>query len=68
MMVRAPCVPGNTVKYRCEETGSVLFVSTDDAIEDSYICPATGCVMTRVSEPETRVITITKKVEIEDED
>lgn len=54
------------VKYRCEETGSVLMVKKDDAIEDVYICPATGCVMEKVDEPQMKVITI--KVEEEDED
>ncbi len=54
------------VKYRCEETGSVLMVKKDDAIEDVYICPATGCVMEKVDEPEMKMITIS--VEEEDED
>lgn len=56
------------VKYRCEETGSVLMVKKDEAIEDVYICPATGCVMTKVEEPEMRVITIEKRIEVEDEE
>jgi len=54
------------VKYRCEETGSTLLVKKDDAIEDVYICPATGCVMTKVEEPEVHVIKIHKKVESDD--
>lgn len=54
------------VKYRCEETGSTLLVKKDDAIEDVYICPATGCVMTRVEEPEVHVIKIHKKVETDE--
>lgn len=49
---------GDVVKYRCDETGSVLLVKTEDALEDAYVCPATGCVMRRVEEPEMRVIKI----------
>ena len=56
------------VTYRCEETGSTLRVKKDDAIEDVYICPATGCVMTRVEETAVKVIKVMKKVEIEDEE
>jgi hypothetical protein len=54
------------VRYRCEESGSTLLVKAEDAIEDAYICPATGCVMTKVEEPEVHVIKIQKKVETED--
>jgi len=57
---------GDMVKYRCEETGSTLLVKKDDAIEDVYICPATGCVMKKVEEPEVHVIKIQKKVETDD--
>jgi len=56
------------VTYRCEESGSTLMVKKDDAFEDVYICPATGCVMTKVEEPELRVITMVKTIEIEDEE
>ena len=56
------------VTYRCEETGSTLRVKKDDAIEDAYVCPATGCVMTRVEETAVKVIKVMKKVEIEDEE
>lgn len=59
---------GDLVTYRCEETGSILMVKRDDAIEDAYICPATGCLMTRVEEPDVHMITVTKKVEVEDEE
>jgi nitrite reductase/ring-hydroxylating ferredoxin subunit len=59
---------GDMEKYRCEETGSVLMVKKGDAIEDVYICPATGCVMTKVEEPEMRVIKIEKRIEVEDEE
>jgi len=58
----------DVVKYRCEETGSTLIVKKDDAIEDVYICPATGCVMTKVEESDVKVIKIMKRVEIEDEE
>ncbi len=53
------------VKYVCEETGSILMVKKEDALEDAYICPATGCVMTKVEEPEVRVIKIEKRIEVE---
>jgi len=56
----------NMVKYRCADTGSILMVKKDDAIEDVYICPATGCVMEKLEEPQLKMITI--KVEEEDED
>jgi hypothetical protein len=56
------------VKYRCEETGSVLLVKKDDAYHDTYICPATGCIMTKVEEPEVKVIEIRKTIEIEEEE
>jgi hypothetical protein len=39
-------------RYRCEETGSELILKKEDALSDTYICPATGCVMERVEEPE----------------
>ncbi len=57
---------GDMVKYRCEETGSVLLVKKEDAFEDVYICPATGCVMNKVEEPEMRVIKIQKTVEVDE--
>jgi hypothetical protein len=59
---------GDLVTYRCEESGSILMVKRDDAIEDAYICPATGCLMTRVEEPDVHTITVTKKVEVDDEE
>jgi nitrite reductase/ring-hydroxylating ferredoxin subunit len=63
MIVKTHEMFGNVVKYRCEETGSVLLVKKEDALQDTYICPATGCVMTKVEEPEVRVIKIEKRVE-----
>jgi hypothetical protein len=56
------------VRYRCEETGSVLLVRQEDALSDTYICPATGCVMEKVTEPEVKVITLEHRIEIEDDD
>ncbi len=46
------------VRYRCEETGSMLVIDADQATGDTYICPATGCVMEKVEEPEVKVIKI----------
>jgi hypothetical protein len=57
---------GDVVRYRCEETGSELIVKTEDALSDTYVCPATGCVMERVDEPEMKVIRIEHKVEGEE--
>lgn len=54
------------VKYICEETGSILMVKEEDALEDAYICPATGCVMKKMEEPEVRVIKIQKMVETDE--
>jgi hypothetical protein len=53
---------GDVVRYRCEETGSELIVNKDDAIEDAYIDPATGCLMERVDEPEVHVVKIRKRI------
>lgn len=69
---RAPIILGagarpGMVRYRCGETGSELLIPEADALQESYICPATSCVMTRVEEPAVEVITIRKKVETEDE-
>ena len=56
------------VTYRCEESGATLRLKADDAIEDAYVCPATGCVMTKVEGPDVQVIKIVKTIEIDDED
>lgn len=56
------------VKYRCEETGATLLLRKEDAVYDSYTCPATGCVMKKVEEPEMKFVTIKKKIEIEEDD
>lgn len=69
MIIKRGGMRSGLVKYLCEETGSVLMVKAEDALEDAYICPATGCVMKKMAEPEVRVIKIQKKVESEgDED
>jgi hypothetical protein len=55
------------VLYRCEESGSELIVDADDALLDSYIDPATGCLMEKVETPEVQVITIVEEqVETDD--
>lgn len=63
VVVAAPGRRLGVVRYRCEATGSELLVDKDRATAESYVCPATGCVMTRVEEPEVRVIKVIKKVE-----
>jgi len=54
---------GDFVSYRCEETGSMLMVKKDDAILDSYVDPATGCLMEKVEEAKVKVIVKKKLVE-----
>jgi hypothetical protein len=54
------------VRYRCEATGSELLVDKNQATAESYVCPATGCVMTRVEEPEVRVIKVVTTVKESD--
>jgi hypothetical protein len=66
VVVAAPGLRTGMVRYRCEASGSELLVEKDKATADSYVCPATGCVMTRVAEPELRVIKVIKKVEADD--
>lgn len=63
VVVAAPGRRPGMVRYRCEATGSELLVDKGNATADSYVCPATGCVMTRVDEPEVRVIKVIRKVE-----
>jgi hypothetical protein len=64
VVVAAPGRRLGMVRYRCEATGSELLIEKDKATAESYVCPATGCVMTRVEEPEMRVIKVVKKVEV----
>lgn len=66
MIIKSHGMHAGLVKYLCEETGSILMVKQEDALEDAYICPATGCVMTKVDEPEVRVIKIQKRIEIDE--
>ena len=44
-----------------------MMVPEEDALSDTYICPATGCVMEKVTEPEVKVIKIQHQVETEEE-
>ena len=59
-------IGGDVVRYRCEESGSELILKKDDALSDSYTCPATGCVMERVDEAEMKVIRIERKLHKEE--
>ncbi len=68
MIIKTHGMHDGMVRYRCEETGSVLLVGEEDALSDTYICPATGCVMEKVTEPEMRVIKLEHRVEVEDDD
>jgi hypothetical protein len=68
VVVAAPGRRPGMVRYRCEATGSELLIAKDKATAESYVCPATGCVMTRVAEPEVRVIKVIKKLEAGDDD
>jgi len=49
---------GDTVVYRCEETGSTLTVKKDEHLLDDYIDPVTGCVMKKVEEPVKKIIRV----------
>ena len=55
------------VCYRCEANGSELLVPKEAALADSCVCPATGCAMTRIAEPEVHVIKEMKKLETGDD-
>jgi len=68
IIVKGHGMHSGLVKYLCKETGSILMVKEEDAIEDAYICPATGCVMTKIEEPEVRVIKIEKRIDIEEDE
>ena len=67
MIFKSGMADAGMVRYRCEETGSELLVKKEDAVSDSYVCPATGCVMERVDEPQVKVIKVMRKVDIDDE-
>ncbi len=47
------------VRFRCQETGSMLTVKEADGLLDSYTDPVTGCVMTKVEEPVRKVVRVT---------
>ena len=68
IVVAGPGLRDNMVRYRCADSGSELLVPKEQALADSYVCPATGCVMTRVDEPEVHVIKIVRTHEAEDGD
>jgi len=68
VVVAAPGRRPGMVRYRCEETGSELLVDKEKATADSYVCPATGCEMIRVEEPEVRVIKVIKKAPAGDDE
>ncbi len=68
MIVKTRTIQEGFVRYRCEETGSELLVKTEDAVADSYVCPATGCLMEKVIEPELQVIKVMHRVETPDGD
>lgn len=56
------------VRYRCEETGSVLMVDPEHATQETLIDPASGCLMTKVADEEPKVIMIKKEIRVIDED
>jgi hypothetical protein len=66
LVVSTRAVRAGMVRYRCEETGAELLLREDDAVADSYTCPATGCLMERVDEPEIKIIKLRHEVETPD--
>ncbi len=56
------------VRYRCEETGSMLLVDPEHASQDTLVDPASGCLMTKVADEEPQVIMIKKEIKIIEED
>ena len=59
---------GDFVRYRCEETGSMLMVKADENLLDDYIDPVTGCVMKKVENAGVHVIKIREEIVTEDEE
>ena len=59
---------GDTVVFRCEETGSTLTVKKDENLLESYLDPVTGCVLKKVDPPQKKVVRIevVEKDETED--
>ncbi len=66
LVVTSEATSEGYVRYRCEETGSELLVKKKDAVLDSYVCPATGCLMTKMDEPRIHRIFISTDVADED--
>jgi len=56
------------IRYRCEETGSVLLVDPEYATQETLVDPAGGCLMTKVTDEAPEVIMIKKKVTVISED
>lgn len=56
------------VRYRCEESGSMLMVDPEYASQDTLVDPASGCLMTKMADEEPKVIMIKKELTIVDED
>ena len=56
------------VRYRCEETGSMLLVDPEHASQDTLVDPASGCLMTKVADEKPKVIMIKKEIRIIEED
>jgi len=56
------------VRYRCEETGSMLMVDPEHASQDTLVDPASGCLMTKVADEEPQIIMIKKELKVIDED
>lgn len=55
------------VTYRCKETGSELRVKEENATFDSFVDPASGCLLEKVEEPEEHVMIIKKRVVVEED-
>lgn len=45
--------------------GAELLVARGDAIHDTYVDPATGCLMERVEERERRIVTVVRETRSE---
>ncbi len=56
------------VSYRCESTGSMLLVKEEHATLDSFIDPATGCLMNKVEVKDEHVMVIKTKVDVDEEE
>lgn len=56
------------VRYRCEESGSMLLVDPEYASQDTLVDPASGCLMTKIADEEPKIIMIKKGLTIVEED